>query len=67
MLFKNTSIKRGIMKREQDQNKGVRGSEQSKENFDDLSRQADSQRKIKKPGSQNNHSKRHNNGRGGGK
>ena len=35
--------------------------------LDQLEREAEQQRNVRKPGSQSNHSKQHNNGRGGGK
>lgn len=39
----------------------------SSQEWDKLSAEAEKETKTKKPGSQSNHSKQHNNGRGGGK
>jgi hypothetical protein len=56
------------MKKEQQRNANASGNATGNDqNLDDLTKQADAEKKIKKPGSQSNHSKQHNNGRGGGK
>ncbi len=42
-------------------------SKSATEQFDQLTAAAENERREKKPGSQSNYSKQHNNGRGGGK
>lgn len=46
---------------------GGKKTKPATEQFDQLAAEAANDRREKKPGSQSNHSKQHNNGRGGGK
>jgi hypothetical protein len=67
IFFVQYGAKLITMKKDNQSTKGNSSNASSKTNFDNLSKQADQDRKVKKAGSQSDSSKRHNNGRGGGK
>ena len=71
MPFMHVSLvtKTNTMKKEQSKQPtaSTKGTQKGTQNMDELQQQADEQLGSRKPGSQSNSSKQHNNGRGGGK